>query len=358
MRLCLSLARKGEGEVSPNPMVGAVVVKDGSVIAKGYHRRFGGPHAEVYALRNLRGDLRRATLYVNLEPCNYHGKTPPCTELIIRSGIRNVVVGMTDPNPRVAGGGIRALRRAGVRVRAGVLDEQCREFNRAFIKRMTAGMPYVTAKVAQTLDGYIADSRGRSRWISGEESRRFVQALRATHDAILVGAETVRKDDPRLTVREGPERRPLRVVIDGNLSSPPGAKVFRNQSSIPTIVFCGAKAAKKFHSRKARLERQGVAVYPFPVNASGRIDAKKILRLLSRLGIGSVLVEGGSDIFGQFLDQRLIDRLYCFIAPKILGGGVPAFRMAVPATVDSARRMDMKSIRDSGGDMLIEAGLA
>ncbi len=358
MQTCLSLARKGEGEVSPNPMVGAVVVRGSKILGKGYHRRFGGPHAEVHALRGLSEDLRQATLYVNLEPCNYHGKTPPCTELIIRSGIKHVVIGMTDPNPRISGGGVRALRKAGIHVTTGVLEDECRELNRAFIKRMTAGLPYVTLKIAQTLDGYIADSRGNSRWISGERSRRLVHAMRSGHDAILVGAGTVRKDDPHLTVRYGGGRSPLRAIVDGNLTSPPAANVFRDQGRYPTIVFCSARAARTMARRRGALERRGVAVYPFPSGRDGRLDLRSVLRLLSKLGIASVMVEGGSEIYSQFLSQRLADRVYWFIAPRMLGGGLPAYRQSASARLKDTKLLGMKSIQIVGGDMLIEATLS
>ncbi len=358
MQICLSRASRGEGEVSPNPMVGAVVVRGNRIIGKGYHHRFGGPHAEVYALRGLTGDLRQATLYVNLEPCNYHGKTPPCTELILRSGIRNVVIGMKDPNPRVSGGGVRALRRAGIHVTTGILEDDCRELNRVFIKRMTTGLPYVTLKVAQTLDGYIADTRGTSRWISGEESRRLVHAMRSVHDAILVGAGTVRKDNPRLTARHGEIRSPLRVVIDGNLTSAPTANVYQHQGRFPTIVFCGARAAKRYAARRIALERRGVAVYPFPADRNGKMDLRIVLRLLSKLGIASILVEGGSEMYSQLLNQHLADRLYWFVAPKMLGGGLPAWRRGSSTLLKAARILGMKSIRIIGEDMLIEASLS
>lgn len=351
MDLCLRLARRGAGRVSPNPMVGAVLVKGGEVIGRGYHRAFGGPHAEVHAIRSARGPLHGATLYVNLEPCSHFGKTPPCTGLIASSGIREVVVGIKDPNPAVNGRGIAALRRAGIRVRTGILRDECLRLNEAFVRFITTGKPFVTLKIAQTLDGNIADIRGTSHWITGEKSRALVHRLRAETDAVLVGAGTVRKDNPRLTVRGVRGRNPLRIILDGRMSAPRRSRVFKP----------GAKTFLYVSDRLARASVSGygptVSVIPFPAGRGHSISIPWLLDHLGRSGIASVLVEGGAGIFGAFLKARAADKVVVMIAPKLLGTGVRAISGGLQRRLKDALRLKAGSVAVLGGDLVIEGYL-
>ncbi len=356
MRKCLILAQRGAGFVSPNPMVGAVIVQGSRVIGCGYHRRFGGPHAEVNAVRAARGAVRGATLYVNLEPCNFFGKTPPCTELIIRSGFARVVVGGLDPNPRVSGKGVRELRRAGIRVDVGILREECEKLNESFAKYVTTGLPFVTLKIAQTLDGKIADTSGRSRWISGRASRQLVHILRSRTDAVLIGAGTVAADDPSLTVRLVHGRNPLRVILDGRLRSNPDAKVFSTRAA-STLLFVGDGALRR-HPQKARaLSRGGVELIARKTGKDGRLSLREVLRELGAGGIASVMVEGGASVFGEFLKDRLVDKLLIFQAPRVLGAGVDAFGDFAAGALGDALRVSRVTARNVGDDVLIEAYL-
>src|SRR5260221_2143261 len=257
---CLALARRGDGRVSPNPMVGCVIVKKGIVIGRGYHRRFGGPHAEVNAIRSSAAPVRGSTLYVNLEPCNHQGKTPPCTELIIRSQIARVVIGTTDPNPLVFGEGIRRLRRAGVKVTVGLLEEECLRLNEFFFKYIRTRLPFVTLKVAQTLDGKIAALKGFPRRITGPQSMNYVHTLRSEYDAVMVAAVTVRSDNPRLTVRNVRGRDPLRIILDGKFRVMPGAAVFRNSKGGQTIIMVERKSILRKYSKEELIRSRGVGV--------------------------------------------------------------------------------------------------
>jgi diaminohydroxyphosphoribosylaminopyrimidine deaminase/5-amino-6-(5-phosphoribosylamino)uracil reductase len=322
---CLRLAQKGAGHVSPNPMVGAILAKNGKVIGRGYHRSFGGPHAEVYALDQAGKKSRGATLYVNLEPCSYHGKTPPCTERIIAAGIDRVVIGMKDPNPLIDGRGIRELRRAGISVTVNVLKQESTKLNEAFRKYITTGLPFVTLKVAQSIDGKIADATGKSRWITNELSRTLGHALRSRSDAVIVGANTVQTDDPYLTVRHMKGKNPLRVVIDGKLRLRSSMNVFRNQRAAPTLLFI---TNRSYHRKKKRVEelvRRGVHVVVMPEKTRRRMDFQEILHVLGRKGIASVLVEGGSEVFSTFIRDRLADKIVVFVSPRIIGKGLSAF---------------------------------
>ena len=324
MREALRLAAKGSGWTSPNPMVGAVVVRDGSIIGKGYHEKVGGPHAEVNALREAGSDARGATLYVTLEPCNHHGRTPPCTEAVLNAGISRVVVGMDDPNPRVAGGGTGRLRSQGLEVVSHVLEKECRALNQAFIKHATTGMPYITLKAAATLDGRIATHSGDSRWISNERSRRFVHHLRCVLDGILVGIETTLKDDPQLTARlsgRPPCRQPIRMILDTHLRIPLESKLVQTACEVPVWVFCGEKASRE---KEALLLAAGVEVLRLPVKEE-HIDLAAMTEMIGKRQVSSLLVEGGARVLGAFLEAGLADNFHFFYAPKILGDpeGVP-----------------------------------
>lgn len=323
MEECLRLARKGEGAVGPNPMVGAVLVRNGRIVARGYHKAFGGAHAEVECLARYRGSFERTTLFVNLEPCAHFGKTPPCAGLLASTPIRRIVIAMSDPNPLVKGKGIAWLRAAGKQVDVGVCEEAARSLNRHFLTSIVANRPYVHVKIAQSLDGMIAGKRGVPRRISGPEARALVHRWRTVYDAVLVGAGTVRTDDPRLTARVKGGRHPAAVVLDGDLSVSPAARLFRNLHGRRVFV-CTTRAAIARRSRTAlRLEKAGAILLAF--RGRGRISLPGLLHELYARNLGSLLVEGGRDVFGQFLLSGVVDELTIFIAPLSIGEGVPAF---------------------------------
>ena len=323
MRECLRLAKKGVGRVSPNPLVGAVIVRGGRAIGKGYHRSFGEAHAEVNAIRDAlrRGsDVNGATLYVNLEPCSHQGKTPPCVSMIIKHRIGKVVAGMEDPNPLVAGRGFAKLRRFGVKVTSGVLRSQAATLNEKFIKYITTGIPFVGLKVARTSDGFIARTDGSSKWITNKRSRTLAHVLRREYDAVLVGAGTVALDNPKLTVRHVRGRNPLRVVIDGRLRSPLGAHLYNDADRKKTIVFASRPAKGKVGA----LRKKGVHVVVMK-GKKVEIPVKHILKWLAERGIASVMVEGGRTTYGHFLDARAVDTIHMFVSPKIFVKGILAF---------------------------------
>lgn len=316
MRLALKLAEGGVGRTSPNPAVGAVIVKAGKVIGRGFHRRAGAPHAEVEALRAAGRAARGATLYVNLEPCSHYGRTPPCAEAVIAAKLKRVVVGMADPNPLVQGRGIERLRQAGVEVTVGVLKEACEQLNEDFCTFIIKGRPFVILKLAASLDGKIATAGGDARWISGEASRRFVHRLRDQVDAVLVGAETVRKDNPRLTCRVRGGRDPLRVILDGRLRITPQAQVITQPSGARTLV---VTAVKKPNRKVHLLERYGAEVLSLP-GPGGKVAFSRLLRELGKRGIKSVMVEGGAEVAAAALQAGVVDKVFFFYAPKLLGG--------------------------------------
>ncbi len=279
MREALRLASLGRGYVSPNPMVGAVLVKNGKAVASGYHRYFGGPHAEVECLAAYRGDLQGATLYVTLEPCSVYGKTPACADLLATTGIRRVVVAMRDPNPLVAGRGVARLRKAGIRVEVGLLEDEARELNRHFLVGITKRRPYVHLKIAQSLDGFIAAARPSGRWISGPESRALVHTWRTHYDAVLVGAGTIRADDPRLTVRGVPGRDPDVLILDGRLRVPEDARVLRTASRRRIIICTTQKAIRDNFGKAERLATRGVSL----LTSHGRSGRLRIPELMDAL---------------------------------------------------------------------------
>ncbi|MEJ5366332.1 MAG: bifunctional diaminohydroxyphosphoribosylaminopyrimidine deaminase/5-amino-6-(5-phosphoribosylamino)uracil reductase RibD [Desulfosoma sp.] len=329
MQRAVRLARRGLGRTSPNPMVGAVVVRDGRVVGEGFHEHIGGPHAEVNALRRAGDSALGATLYVSLEPCNHYGRTPPCTEAVLEAGIRRVVIGMADPNPKVTGGGADRLRQAGIDVVSGVLEEECRKLNQPFIKWVTLGRPYVTLKCAATLDGRIATRTGDSRWVTNERSRRLVHELRAAADAVLVGIGTALADDPLLTARTGRKKvqQPLRIVLDTHGRLPAASQLVKTARQSPVLVVCGDAVVKEV---RERFSPHGVDVLGVPTGEPYGLNLAALLDELGRRSITSVLVEGGARIHGAFLDGALADDFYFFYAPKILGDSlaVPMFQGA------------------------------
>jgi len=332
MRRALELAERGAGAVSPNPMVGCVIVgPDGGVVGEGWHGQYGGPHAEVWALRDAERQhdpdvLRASTMYVTLEPCSHHGKTPPCADLILGMAVPRVIVGMEDPNPVVAGRGIARLREGGTAVTVGVLEAACRRLNEAFVHHLATGRPLVTLKIAQTLDGRIATRSGDSRWVSGEAARARVHRWRAALDGVLVGSGTARADDPALTVRHVAGRQPVRVVLDREASLPPDLQLFTDEHAARTIAVVGAGRRPDYADA---LEAAAGLVLPVP-ETGGRLDLNVLLETLGA-GVGahrpmqSLLVEAGPGLATALVRAGLVDRLALFIAPKLLGDGTPAF---------------------------------
>jgi diaminohydroxyphosphoribosylaminopyrimidine deaminase/5-amino-6-(5-phosphoribosylamino)uracil reductase len=313
MARALRLAARARGRTAPNPMVGAVVVAGDRIAGEGWHPRAGDPHAEVFALRQAGDAARGATLYVTLEPCCHHGRTPPCTEAVLAAGITRVVAAMGDPFPKVAGGGFTRLREAEVQVECGLLEAEARALNRPYLKAVGTGLPWVTAKIAMTLDGKIATRTGDSRWITGEAARRYVHRLRDWNDAVLVGIGTARTDDPQLTARLPRARNPMRVVADPRAELPLGSHLVREAHSIPTVAFVDPEADTE------PLERHGVQVERLPATA-GRLDLEEGLRRLVARGIHSVLCEGGASLLGSLFDAGLVDDVVWFVAPKLVGG--------------------------------------
>lgn len=317
MERALELAARGRGYTTPNPAVGAVIVQDGVVVGEGYHRRAGGPHAEVVALEAAGDRATNATMYVTLEPCVHYGRTPPCAEALVRAGLRRVVVAMADPNPLVSGRGLSSLSQAGLEVEVGWLQEKARELNEAFIKFILTGSPWVSLKAALSLDGKIATSSGASRWITGPAARQHGHWLRHWHDAILVGVGTVLQDDPQLTTRLAEGKDPVRVILDSRLRIPLASRVLHVKSSAPTVVATTAAAPA---ARRRQLEELGIEVWVVEEDAAGRVDLAAVLRRLAERQLTSVLVEGGSSVQASFLEAGLADKVYFFLAPKIIGG--------------------------------------
>jgi diaminohydroxyphosphoribosylaminopyrimidine deaminase/5-amino-6-(5-phosphoribosylamino)uracil reductase len=318
MQQAMDLAIRAQGRTNPNPMVGAVIVKDGQVIGTGYHKQAGTPHAEVHALNAAGAQALGATLYVTLEPCSHFGKTPPCADALIRAGIKRVVVATSDPNPQVAGKGIGKLRQAGIEVDLGVLQHEAACLNEVFFKYIQTGLPFVALKTAMTLDGKIASRSGDSQWITGDDSRHYVHQLRNIYEAILVGIGTLLKDDPRLNTRLEIEntRDPVRIIIDTNLDLPPASNIARTSHEQRTLVFCSTNINKE---RKGRLEDLGIEIIRLDID-SDLIPLETVIKILGKMGICSLLVEGGGEINAYLLQHQLIDKVYWFLAPKIIGG--------------------------------------
>jgi diaminohydroxyphosphoribosylaminopyrimidine deaminase / 5-amino-6-(5-phosphoribosylamino)uracil reductase len=351
MQLALKLARKGKGYVSPNPLVGAVIVKNGRIIGQGYHKIYGGPHAEIDAIKDAREDITGATLYVNLEPCCHEGKTPPCVESIIRNKLGKVVIGSIDSNPLVSCGGLNYLQSQGIEVKTGVLEKECRSLNEIFFYYMETGMPFVTIKYAQTFDGRIATVNGQSQWISSPASLKFAHMLRARHDAVLVGAQTVIQDNPELTVRHIRGRNPLRVVVDSGLTIPMQAKILQNQSLAGTLI-ATTKTADDLQFQ--HIAATGVEITTIDADHQGHVDLKKLFRILAGRGISSILVEGGAQIITSVLKNDLACRLVAIIAPKIIGRGIEAVGDLQISDLSCSKKLSFEKIKRSGPDIIID----
>ncbi|HUL28864.1 MAG TPA: bifunctional diaminohydroxyphosphoribosylaminopyrimidine deaminase/5-amino-6-(5-phosphoribosylamino)uracil reductase RibD [Thermodesulfobacteriota bacterium] len=354
MKRALCLAEKGAGRTSPNPMVGAVLVKRGRVVGEGYHARAGGDHAEIVALHRARENARGAVLYLNLEPCTHYGRTPPCVPRVIEAGVSRVVIGMEDPNPLVNGKGVEALKKSGIHVQVGVLGKECRRLNEAFSKYILKKEPFVVLKVAATLDGKIATRDGDSKWISGEASRRFVHKLRDRADGVLVGIGTVLKDDPLLTARIKGGRNPYRIVLDSRLMIPEGARVFGTSPS--EVILATTRAAPR--DKVERLEKRGVHVLTLDTQ-EGRVDLRSCLRKLAEIGVMSLLVEGGGRVNGSFLNEGLIDRFLLFLSPRLIGDpqAPGVFDGRRVSNLDEAVSVREIKTRRIGEDIVVESYL-
>jgi diaminohydroxyphosphoribosylaminopyrimidine deaminase / 5-amino-6-(5-phosphoribosylamino)uracil reductase len=356
MKRALALARRGLGKTSPNPLVGAVIVRDERVIGEGYHHRYGGAHAEVNALRSAQEQVIDATIYVTMEPCcRYERKVPSCLETIIESGVRRVVVGTLDPHPEVNGRGIQTLYRSGIETSMGVLEEACRKVNEMYFKYIRKGIPFVTLKFAQTLDGRIATTGGSSQWISSDASLRLAHRLRGTHDAILIGIGTLLKDDPRLTVRLARGTSPIRVIADSKLRIPLDSRVLQEQDIAPTII---ATTLKADETKKSSLMNMGIEVMEVAADSEQRVDLEDLLLKLGRRGISSVLVEGGSGIITSMLSRGLADKLVVAVAPKILGKGIEAVGNLGISEIGSCVNLASVKICRKGMDLILEGDIS
>ncbi|UOY89649.1 bifunctional diaminohydroxyphosphoribosylaminopyrimidine deaminase/5-amino-6-(5-phosphoribosylamino)uracil reductase RibD [Bacillus glycinifermentans] len=332
MNLALELAKQGEGQTRANPLVGAVVVKDGQIVGMGAHLKYGEAHAEVHAIQMAGRHAEGAVIYVTLEPCSHYGKTPPCAELIIRSGLKRAVVAAEDPNPLVSGRGISMLKEAGIEVATGVLKEQAEELNEKFMHFMRTGMPYVTLKAAVSLDGKTATATGDSKWITSKEARLDAHAYRKNHQSILVGVGTIKADDPSLTCRlPDTAHQPVRVILDTNLTIPPGAKVIHDKAA-PTWIYAGANADPE---TVRSLEDKGVRV---TVLDTETISVRDVLLHLAENGITSVYVEGGSTVHASFVKERLYQEIIFYLAPKLIGG------LSSPSAISGEGFQSMKDV--------------
>ena len=354
MRRALALAQKGRGRVEPNPMVGAVVVKRGRIVGEGYHRRFGGPHAEVNAIANAGKKARGSTVYVTLEPCDHFGKTPPCTELLISAGVERVVAAMTDPDEKVSGKGLRKLRRVGMDVQMGLLVDEARALNAPYLKLRTQGLPYVTAKWAMTLDGRIASLSGDSKWITGDKARRHVHQTRARSDAILVGIGTVLQDDPLLTCRLPRGRNPRRIILDRRARLPLDCRLVQTISEAEVIVATTSSAPAR---RLDQLAEAGCTILKVR-SGHGKCSVPDLLRKLGKMQVTNLLVEGGTETLSSFFRAGQVDRVMAYLSPKVLGDGVPPVAGLGLTKMSDALGLSDVSIQRFGPDLLITGACA
>ncbi len=351
MKRALELACKGAGFVNPNPMVGAVIVKDGVVIGEGYHEKYGGLHAERNALKNCRKSPKGATMYVTLEPCCHYGKTPPCTEAIIESGISRVVIGTLDVNPVVAGKGAKILAETGIRVEVGVMERECKKLNRVFNKYMTTKRPYVVMKYAMTADGKIATAQGESKWITGEAARENVHRLRKNLSGIMVGVSTVIADDPSLNCRlEEPSINPVRIICDSNLRTPLNSVVVKTAKDSRTIIATSSEDNRRIEA----YEKEGCEVLHIP-HADNGIDLNYLMSELGSMGIDSILLEGGGTLNYSALESKIVDEIHIHMAPKIFGGnGKSPVEGKGISDINSAVQLNPINTTWYGNDLVVE----
>jgi len=351
MRMAIRLAGKGIGKTSPNPMVGAVIVRNGKIIGRGYHKKCGDYHAEINAINNAKGSIRGSTLYITLEPCSHYGRTPPCIDTLIKKGLKRVVVGTPDPNPEVNGKGIKILRSKGIKVDVGILDTECRQLNEHYFKFIKSGIPYVTVKYAQTLDGRIATKTGDSQWISSEASRKYVHFLRSTNDGIMVGAGTVTADNPQLTVRHVKGKNPLRIIVDSKLCIPIKSSVLTDDNPHQTIIATTSNAP----SRKiTAIKKFGAEVLVVKKERNGKVSFSSLLKELGKREIMSVLVEGGSGMITALLKVNLVDKMIIPISPRILGKGLEAIGDLNINKIRNAIKFSSFKTMKKGDDLIFE----
>ena len=351
MRLALELAANAKGRTSPNPLVGAVVVKDGRVVGCGWHRKAGTPHAEVHALRQAGELARGADVYVTLEPCSHYGKTPPCARALVEAGVKRVYAAMLDPNPLVAGRGFKILQEAGIETEYGFLEDEARTLNEVFLKWITHKQPFVVLKAAMTLDGKIATAGGQSKWITNEASRVYGYRLRDTYDAIMVGVNTVIADDPSLTARVEGGKNPIRIVVDSRLRTPLEAHIVTDKAA-QTIIAVTAAAEP---ARVKEFEAAGVQILTIDADANGRVDISKLVKTLGEQGVCSILAEGGGTLHGSLIEHKLVDKAYFFIAPKLVGGAKaqgPVMGRGI-AELSEAVQLEELNVEKLDGDILL-----
>lgn len=354
MLRALELAKHGTGYVSPNPRVGAVILdKNGNLISEGWHKKFGAPHAEIDAINNAHtDDFSDCTIVINLEPCFHYGKTPPCVDEIIKRNFKSVVIGMLDPNPLVAGKSIEKLKSAGIEVDLGIFEEQSKEINKAFAKWIQKQEPYISLKIGQSIDGNIALKNGISQWITSKESRNKVQYLRSEVDAILIGRNTALMDNPHLTVREINLPTPKRIVLDSHLSLPLTLNIFTDDNRDRTYVVCDESIINTVKAEY--LMAQNVQLLPVRLSYKNKIDLKQLIKKLgSELSITSILVEGGAQIFSSLIQEKLVDELHFFIAPKIIGDGLRSFSDFHIEKMENTSNLQIKSFEKIGQDFYI-----
>lgn len=358
MKRALLLAENGTGRTNPNPLVGAVLVRNGRIIGEGWHKEYGGNHAEVNAADSSEAGgetIKGATVYVNLEPCCHYGKTPPCTELLIGKQVKRVVIGMLDPNPLVAGKGAQRLREAGIEVTVGVLEEECRKLNEVFCHYIKHRRPFVVLKAAMSLDGKIAAPSGESKWITEEAARRDVQLLRNKYSAIMTGVETVIRDDPKLTCRLEGGRNPIRVILDSGLRIPTDSRVLTDQQGNRTLIACTEEAPR---DKAQKLEAQGAKVLSCR-SRNGRVDLEDLMEKLGALSVDSILLEGGATVNDSAFSQGIVQKLILYIAPKIIGGGSSKTVVGGRGIerLDHAYPLQIQSMERIGEDLRITAYL-
>jgi len=349
IKLTLEIAKKGIGSVSPNPLVGAVLVKDGKIIGAGYHQKYGEAHAEINAIKSASESVEGATLFVNLEPCSHFGKTPPCVDALLESKIDKVVIGTLDMNPLVCGSGIQKLKENGIEVKVGILENECIELNKFFFKNVTKKTPYVTLKAAITIDGKIADGSYQSKWISSIASRKQVHKLRAEYDSVLIGANTVNKDDPQLSVRLVEGRNPKRIILDPQLKSCIERKIFHSEKNVLLIT----SVEKKDTVKVKTLKNLGVNFLFVKTDEMKQFHLKTVLKKMSDQNIASILVEGGAKVYNAFIKENLFDEMQIFIAPKLLGNGIQFLSDFGIKEMSKARKLIIHSFEKYDEDLLL-----
>jgi len=354
MGLALKLALKAKGSTSPNPLVGAVVVKAGKIIGRGFHARAGLAHAEIVALDEAGKKAKGATLYVTLEPCTHIGRTPPCINRIIGSGIKEVVIGMVDPNPLNNGKGVMLLKQSNIKVRVGVLSDQLKKINESFIKYITTKLPFVTVKVAESLDGRIATRTGDSKWITSDKSRAFAHGIRKNYDAIMVGVNTVLRDNPSLNAWSS-QKKLIKIVVDSNLSISENSNIFAGDSQV-IIITLASRPGQETENRKNLAAKAKILEAR---EKAGQINLRDALKRLARLQISNIIVEGGGTLIGSLFDERLVDKILFFISPKIIGGkeAVSSVMGNGVKRIDQAIKLSDLKIRRLGEELLVEANI-